>query len=159
MMDRRDFIKAMTAAGALPAFLEEGWVDNMVVGDRYLLPIPVQPGKYMTGISWYCHYAGSGQLAFPPKQRVAMDQTLKVEVDVHSDPNPGLEYSIITLIRGGQKLLEHLTTGEVDMVYVMFETFTEDGQRRYFSQGGRVTDDDDEFHDSDLWDQGEQQVY
>lgn len=142
-MDRRDFIKAMAAAGAIPAFLEEGikpWVDDMVVGDRYLLPIPGGPGKYMTGISWYCHYAGSGVLGLDTLgKRYPMDQSVEVTVDVHTDPDPSLEYSIISLIRGGTKIVEHLTIGEVDMVYVMFETFMEDGQRRYFSQGGRVT--------------------
>ncbi len=136
MMDRREFIKAMAAAGALPAFLDEGLTPECFEPEFYPELAGIEPGKFMTGISWYCHFSGSGQLVIPRKP---MDQTLEVQVEAHANADPRLEFSIISLIRGGRKVLEHLTQGEVDMVYVMFETFLEDGSTRYFSQGGRVT--------------------
>ena len=179
-MERRDFIKAMIAAGAVPAFLAEhipGDLELAKAGDlqRCILN-PESHDTLVTGFRWLTTDGHCGRHLFHPGGEIKLGEAcLEARVKVSelsvTDIDLG-ELSVIDIYLGDRLMIQEATRGRVELVYFDWReagvSYTTDPYRAVVSawdtQGMGLTldgpqiefeevgDDAEELHDADLYD-------
>lgn len=120
-MNRKDFVRTMAAAGALPGFLgEKARAESPHVAVSKKLAIFEGSPLIVSGISWYApDGSGSGAKDFlGPAGGPIHGSDFWVNVDITKGDGPWDSTSKVSLMRGQTTIYQEIVRGEVEAVFV-----------------------------------------